>query len=87
MREKSHEPVTGDETGLDRLSHTVEHPGGSSSLGVTGEPLLGDDGTGVTLGTSEVTELLVVGVRLVLVVRDGRSSVELEGMASRSERS
>jgi hypothetical protein len=27
--------VSGDETGLDGLSHTVEHPGSSSSLGVT----------------------------------------------------
>lgn len=90
--------VTGNETGEDGLSHTVEHPGGGSSLGVTlrneedvrtgcveegrgqrthGEPLLGDDGAGVTLSTAEMTELLVVSVRLVLVVGDGRGSVEL----------
>lgn len=50
---------------------------GSSSLGVTSEPLLGDDGAGVADSATEVAELLVVRVTLVLVVGDGRSAVEL----------
>lgn len=53
----------------------------SSSLGVTGEPLLGDDGARVPDGPAEVAELLVVRVTLVLVVGDGRRSVELHGCA------
>jgi hypothetical protein len=43
-----------------------------------GEPLLSNDGASVTLSATEVTELLVVGVRLVLVVGDGGGTVELQ---------
>lgn len=46
---------------------------------LSGEPLLRDDGDGVALGAAEVLELLVVRVRLVLVVGDGRRAVELRG--------
>ena len=52
---------------------------GSSSLGVTGEPLLSNDGAGVADSATEVAELLVVRVTLVLVVGDSRSAVELHG--------
>lgn len=43
----------------------------SSTLGVTSEELLTNDGAGVSNGATEVAELFVVGVTLVLVVGDG----------------
>jgi len=58
----------------------------SSSLGVTRERLLSDDGDSVSLGSSEVLEDVVVDTRLVLVVGLGRSSWEGEKRGGKDQR-
>lgn len=49
----------------------------TSSLGVTSEPLLGNDRAGVSNRSAEMTELLIVRVTFVLVIGYSRSSMEL----------
>jgi hypothetical protein len=67
--------VSGDDGSGEGLEHTVELPSSSTTLGVTGERFLDNDGNGVTLGSAKLLELLVVDVRLVLVVGLGRGTV------------
>ncbi len=68
--------VSGDNTSVQHLQGTVQHPSTGSALGVTGEELLEDTQNGVALGASQVLELLADDRRLVLVVGLGGGSVE-----------
>src|SRR6266536_4041711 len=60
--------VSRNQTAVEDLQTTVEHPGASSSLGVTSEILLEDAHNGITLLSAEMLQLLADDRRLILVV-------------------
>lgn len=71
--------VTGDKSTVDGLAHAVEHPSGGTTLGVTSQALLSNDGDGVTRSSAKLFELKVVDTRLVLVVSLGTGTVARDG--------
>ncbi|RUP46909.1 hypothetical protein BC936DRAFT_146377 [Jimgerdemannia flammicorona] len=68
--------VAWSDAGGQGLDNAVEHPAGGRPLGMTSKVLLGDCQAAVTLGTAQMSELLVQDAGFVLVVGLGAGPVE-----------
>lgn len=71
--------VTGDKSTVNGLAHAIEHPRGGTTLGVTSQALLRNNGDGITRSSTKLFELKVVDTRLVLVVCLGTGTVARDG--------
>lgn len=71
--------VTGNKSAVNGLAHAVEHPSGSTTLGMTGQALLSNNGDGITRSSAKLLELKVVDTRLILVVSLSTGTVARDG--------
>lgn len=71
--------VTGNKSAVNGLAHAVKHPSGGTTLGMTSQALLSNNGDGITRSSAKLFELKVVDTRFILVVSLGTGTVARDG--------